>query len=171
VAEALKFPQLTLSADLGALFSDGTTGFLGLGAQVLGPLFNSGENERRVEAEMARTEQLLNTYEQTILTALREVEDAMIAVQTYGAELAARVRQMEAARNAAELSWLRYEGGLTSYLEVLDLQRSQFSAELKASETLQYELTSIVNLYKALGGGWALEQDSTGVGDASEGVE
>jgi multidrug efflux system outer membrane protein len=160
VAEALKFPQLTLSADLGALFSDGTTGFLGLGAQLFGPLFNSGENERRVDAEMARTEQLLNNYEQAILTALREVEDAMIAVRTYRAELDARLRQVDAARNAAELSWVRYEGGLTSYLEVLDLQRSQFSAELNASETLQYALTSVVNLYKALGGGWVVPGDS-----------
>ncbi|MFT5784344.1 MAG: multidrug efflux system outer membrane protein, partial [Candidatus Krumholzibacteriia bacterium] len=77
VAEALKFPQLNLTADLGAQFSDATTSFAGLGAQIFGPLFNSGENQRRVDVEFARTEQLLNTYEQTFLVALREVEDAM----------------------------------------------------------------------------------------------
>jgi multidrug efflux system outer membrane protein len=61
---------------------------------------------------------------------------------------------VESAINAAELSWVRYEGGMTSYLEVLDLQRSQFSAELQASAALQQQLASVVELYKALGGGW-----------------
>ena len=66
----------------------------------------------------------------------------------------ARFRQYEAARSAAELSWVRYEGGWTSYLEVLDVQRSEFSAELAVSETQQLRLTSLVQLYRALGGGW-----------------
>jgi multidrug efflux system outer membrane protein len=162
VAEALKFPQFNLNADLGAQFENQTTGIFGLGAQLFGPIYNAGENQRRVEVEEARAEQLLNAYEQTILTAYREVDDALVAVRTYEAELDARRRQMAAARNAAELSWVRYEGGMTSYLEVLDLQRSMFSSQLKASETLQLQLTSVVRLYQALGGGWVAEQDSTG---------
>jgi multidrug efflux system outer membrane protein len=161
VAEALKFPQFNLNADLGAQFDDQTTGIFGLGAQLFGPIYNAGENKRRVEVEEARTEQLLNAYEQTILNAYREVDDALVAVRTYEAELGARRRQMEAARNAAELSWVRYEGGKTSYLEVLDLQRSMFSSQLKASEALQLQLTSVVSLYQALGGGWVAAQDST----------
>ncbi len=160
VAEALKFPQLNLTADLGAQFSDATTSFAGLGAQIFGPLFNAGENQRRVDVEVARTEQLLNTYEQTFLVALREVEDAMIASETYELELALRLKQLDSASNAAELSWVRYEGGLTSYLEVLDLQRSLFSSQLKASETMQLRLISLVQLYQALGGGWVAQQDS-----------
>jgi len=160
VAEALKFPQFTLSADLGAQFANTSTGFFGLGAQIFGPLFNAGENQRRVDVEVARTEQLLNQYVQTILTALREVEDAMIAVQTYEAELAARRRQMTAAESAASMAWVRYEGGNTSYLEVLDLQRSFFSSQLKTSEALQLQLTSTVRLYQALGGGWVPAQDT-----------
>ena len=107
-----------------------------------------------MEIEQARTEQLLRQYEQSILTAFREVEDAIVATNTYREEYAARRQQVESATNAADLSWIRYEGGLTSYLEVLDLQRSQFSAELAASQTLQLHLSSIVELYKALGGGW-----------------
>ncbi len=78
----------------------------------------------------------------------------MVAVHRYEAEYAIRLRGLEAARNAAELSWVRYDGGLTSYLEVLDVQRSEFSAELAASETLQLRLTALVQLYRALGGGW-----------------
>jgi len=160
VAEALKFPQFNLTADLGAQFSDASSSFSSLGAQIFGPLFNAGANQRRVEVEIARTEQLMNSYEQTFLTALREVEDALIATTTYEIELASRVRQLTAAANAAELSWVRYEGGLTSYLEVLDLQRSLFNSQLKASETLQLKLTSMVQLYQSLGGGWVTEQDT-----------
>jgi multidrug efflux system outer membrane protein len=161
VAEALKYPQLTLSADLGVSFSSLTTGFAGLGAQIFGPLFNANANEFRVEVEKARTEQLLNRYEQTFFTALREVEDAMVAVKTYKEEYKIRKAQVNSAKNAADLSWVRYEGGMTSYLEVLDLQRSLFTAQLKSSETLQFQLSSIIKLYKALGGGWVAEQDST----------
>jgi outer membrane protein, multidrug efflux system len=163
VAEALKFPQFNLNADLGAQFDDRTTGVFGLGAQLFGPIYNAGENRRRAEVEEARTEQLLNSYEQTILNAYREVNDAIVSVSTYKAEFEARRRQLEAAQNAAELSWVRYDGGMTSYLEVLDLQRSWFSSQLKASETLQLHLTSIVRLYQALGGGWVAAQDSTGL--------
>jgi len=162
VAVALKFPQFDLLGDLGAQFDDaGTTGFFGLGAQIFGPLYNSGEFQRRVDVEYARTEQLLNRYEQTILTAYREVEDALIAVRTYSGEYDARLRKTESATNAAELSWVRYEGGLTSYLEVLDLQRSLFTAELQGSEALQLHLTSIVRLYQSLGGGWVELPDTT----------
>jgi multidrug efflux system outer membrane protein len=160
VAEALKFPSFALTGTAGVSddLTDGglAAGFLGLGAQLVGPLFNAGKNQRRVEIEQARTEQLLNRYEQTILTAFREVEDAIVATRTYQAEYDARQRQVESAVNAANLSWVRYEGGLTSYLEVLDLQRSQFSAELAASQALQLHLSSIVELYKALGGGWSV---------------
>lgn len=167
VAEALRYPQLTLSADLGAQFSNLTNGFAGLGAQLFGPLFNSNANELRVDVEVARTKQLLHRYEQAFYSALREVEDAMIAANTYKDEYEIRKAQVVAAQNAADLSWVRYEGGMTSYLEVLDVQRSLFTAELKSSETLQKGLTSIVQLYKALGGGWVPEQDTSGYYDES----
>jgi len=159
VAEAIKYPSLTLSADMGASFASVTSGFLNLGANLIAPLFNAGKNQRRVEVEMARTQQLFHAYEQAILNALREVEDAMVAVHRYGAEYDTRLRQVEAARSAAELSWVRYEGGWTSYLEVLDVQRSLFGAELAASETLQLRHTSMVQLYRALGGGWSVGDD------------
>jgi multidrug efflux system outer membrane protein len=164
-AKALRFPQFNLTADLGAQFDDGTTGIFDLGAQLFGPIYNAGEISNQIEVEIARTEQLLNRYEQTILNAYREVDDALISVRTYRAEFDARNRQMAAAKNAAELSWTRYEGGMTSYLEVLDLQRSFFSSQLQASESFQLQLTSIVRLFQALGGGWVAEQDSVFVSE------
>ncbi len=154
VAEAIKYPSLTLSADLGASIASTSIGFLDAAADIFAPLFNAGRNQSRVDAEIARTEQALARYEQSILTAFREVEDAMVAVRTYQTEYASRLRQLEAARSAEGLSWIRYDQGMTSYLEYLEVQRQLFSSELRASETLQLRLTSLVQLYKALGGGW-----------------
>jgi multidrug efflux system outer membrane protein len=141
----LKLPSLSLTADAGVKSEELTavtltTGLFNLGANLFGPLFNAGRNQQRVEIERARTEQLLNSYEQTILNAFREVEDQ---------------RQVDAAQEALDLSNARYHGGWTSYLEVIIQQRSLFDAQLGASETLQLQLASIVDLYRALGGGWS----------------
>jgi multidrug efflux system outer membrane protein len=160
VAQALKYPSLTLSLDMGAQFIDPTFLFADLGAQLLGPLFNAGKLQRNVEIEEARTQQLLLNYEATFLNALQEVEDAMIAVETYKNEYALRNEQMELATKASELAWVRYDGGLTSYLEVLNLQSSQFNSELQASEAFKNQLTSIIALYQALGGGWVVEPEN-----------
>jgi len=154
VAEALRYPSLTLSADMGAQLVSSPLGFVSLGAQLLGPIYNAKANKRRVEIEKNRTGQLLNAYEQTFLLAMGEVEDAMIAVEKYKEVYETRVKQMESANSAVKLSWIRYESGLTGYLEILDLQRSQFTSYLAASLALQQQLSSTVNLYKALGGGW-----------------
>jgi len=161
VAEALKYPSLTLSLDMGAQLVNPSFLFADLGAQLLGPIFNSGKLKRNVEVEEARTKQLLLDYESSYLFALQEVEDAMIAVKTYRREYELRNEQMGMAAKASELSWVRYDNGLTSYLEVLNLQTSQFNAELKASEAFKNEITSIINLYEALGGGWYVDTDDT----------
>ncbi len=153
-AEALRYPSFTISTDLGMTFANPVNGFTALGAQILGPVFNYNANKRRVEIEKSRTEQLLFQYEFVVMNAVREVENALIAVKTYENEFSLRSEQMTASNEAMRLSWVRYESGLTSFLEVLDLQRSSFSSQLKASETLQYQLISIVQLYAALGGGW-----------------
>ncbi len=158
--EALQYPQLTLTADLTASFANPSILFGNLSAQVFGPLFNSGENKRKLEVEILRTEQLLLTYENTFLNALREVEDAMIAVETFKNEFNIRVSQVNASSEALDMAWVRYQNGVTSYLEILDLQTSQFSSLLKASETLQLQLSSSVQLYEALGGGWRIPVDS-----------
>jgi multidrug efflux system outer membrane protein len=160
VAEALRYPSLSLTATGGyasaqlSSLTDCSAAIWNIGANFFAPLFNAGQNKRRVEIEIARTEQLLNQYELTILQALREVEDALVSVRTLGDESAARKRQVRAARSAAFLSRARYFGGVTSYLEVLETERSQFDAELAASAVRRAQLVAIADLYKALGGGW-----------------
>jgi multidrug efflux system outer membrane protein len=153
-AEALQYPSLTISLDMGASLLNPVTLFADLGAQLFGPIFNGGKIKKGIELEKVRTERLLSNYQLSYLTAIKEVEDALIAHSTYKQEHKLRSQQMKLATKAAHLAWVRYDGGLTSYLEVLSLQSNQFSAELKASAALQQELKSIINLYIALGGGW-----------------
>jgi len=157
VAESLKYPSLTLNLNMGAQLVNPSLLFADLGAQILGPIFNAGKLQKGVEVEEVRTKQLMLSYQNTFLTALQEVEDAMIAADTYKKEYNLRDEQMELAMKAAHLAWVRYDGGLTSYLEVLNLQTSQFNSELKASEAFKNELSSIINLYEALGGGWYVD--------------
>lgn len=165
VAQAQRLPSINLtgmmglsSADLSNLVS-GDALVWSAGGSILGPIFYFGQNKRRVEIEQYRTERALYTYEQTILDAFREVEDALVDVSTYKREHEARKYQLEAAQNAEYLSNERYLGGVTSYLEVLESQRSYFQAELSESEALRNRLNAYVSLYKALGGGWVSEQE------------
>ena len=109
---------------------------------------------------MALTEQLLNIYQLTVLQSFQEVDDALIEINTYRQEAEARERQVSAARSATDLSRARYNGGVTSYLEVLESERSLFRAELLASATRREQVVAIVRLYKALGGGWENEQQA-----------
>ncbi|MEM9801536.1 MAG: efflux transporter outer membrane subunit [Planctomycetota bacterium] len=154
VAEALRFPQFDLTSSIGASGNGVSAGFFQLGANLFGPIYNAGELKSNIAAEVARAEQSLFAYEQAILDAWREVEDALVAVETLELELATRSRQVAAAQNAADLAWSRYDEGFTSYLELLETQRALFSAELAESETRQLLLNAVVDLYAALGGGW-----------------
>lgn len=163
VAEAARFPSISLTSSLGIKTSSlggvtASNSFLNLGANILGPLFTAGKRGAQVEAERARAEQMLHQYEQIVLNAFREVEDALVAVETHRVEHEARVRQMEAAQEGLDVAQALYEGGLGSYMEVLDLQRAYFGAELMVSEALQLHHSAIVQLYKALGGGWSVEE-------------
>jgi multidrug efflux system outer membrane protein len=160
VARAQRFPSLTLTGSFGSQtdeFSDlldNDTEQWSFFGNLFAPIFNAGQLKNIELAQRARTEQALLNYEQTMLEALREVEDSLISMHTWAIELAARERQLRAARTAAELSRARYDGGVVSYLEVLDSERSLFSTEILESAARQERLNSIVRLYKALGGGW-----------------
>jgi multidrug efflux system outer membrane protein len=164
VAEALRLPAISLtgtlgvaSTDLGAVTTEG--GVWSIGGRLLGPIVDFGKNKRRVEIEEQRTQQALYQYENTVLTAFREVEDALVEIATYRDELAAVDRQQKAAKNANNLSKERYDKGVSSYLEVLDTERTLFSAELQQSDLQQQYRNAYVNLYKALGGGWVSQAE------------
>jgi len=159
IAEALRFPSISLTGTLGVASTEVSSvtvdgGVWSVGGRILGPIFDFNKNKRRVEVEEEKAKQALFQYENTVLTAFREVEDALIEVATYREELAAIDRQLKAAKNANALSKERYDKGVSSYLEVLDTERSLFSTDLQQSELQQLYLNAHVSLYKALGGGW-----------------
>jgi multidrug efflux system outer membrane protein len=164
IAEALRWPSISLTAtlgvantDIGSINVDGDT--WSLGGRLLGPIFDFGKNKRRVEIEEQITQQFLLEFEKSVLNAFREVEDALVEITTYRVELAAVGRQLVAAKNANMLSRERYNQGVSSYLEVLETERRLFATELTKSETRQLFINAYVNLYKALGGGWVTAAD------------
>ncbi|MEI6899793.1 MAG: TolC family protein, partial [Bacteroidota bacterium] len=123
-------------------------------ATIFGPLFSFGKNKRRVDLQRAATEIAANNYANTYISALGEVENSIVSVNTYADEYKARKHQAECASKALMLSQERYKQGYTDYLEVLVAENSMFDAELQASSVKGQQLTAFVNLYRALGGGW-----------------
>jgi outer membrane protein, multidrug efflux system len=162
-AKADRFPKLSITGALGIasphlsqLVAHET--FFGVaGPSLAGPLFNAQVLGFQQEAAEAQAKQAVAQYEQTILVAFREVEDALVAVSTAREQAAAQERQVNALRSALRLANLRYQGGLANYLDVLIAQRSLFDADLSLASTRRLHLVSVVQLYKALGGGWSPE--------------
>ncbi len=171
VAQAMRFPSFSITGLFGVASPELTTSAISaawsVSGTILGPIFNFGKNKRRVEIERKRTEQAYYMYDQTVLQAFRETEDALIGISTLRDQLVAVERQRVAAENAYKLSKARYDEGVTSYLEVLDSERTLFDASLNASSVLQGRLNSYVYLYKALGGGWISEAEKTAAEQAN----
>lgn len=160
VAQAMRFPSFNIAAlagfannDVSMLFNSASY-LQNASASVVGPIFNFGKNKRRVEIYRQIAEEAKLNYQKTTIIAVAEVEQALQNVRTYKEEYAARNKQVIAARKNLMLSQARYDNGYISYLEVLDIQRSLFQAELNLSELSQNQLSSTIQLYKALGGGW-----------------
>jgi outer membrane protein, multidrug efflux system len=120
----------------------------------IGPIFTGGRIAGQVNVATAPQEQELNSYLMTIQTAFREVEDSSIATRKIREQQAAQDRQIQGQQRTLRLATLRYENGYSSYLEVLDAQRSLFNAELQQVQFQRARLGALVNLYKALGGVW-----------------
>lgn len=163
-AQAMRWPSLNLTGLLGVASSDLsslTTAGLGWSASGIffGPLFNFGKNKKRVEIEKANTTASLRIYENVALQAFKEVEDALISIETLREELIAQEQRYNAAINAEYLSSQRYDKGQTSYLEVLESQRQSFEAQLSYSQTRRDLLGAHVALYKSLGGGWVSPEE------------
>lgn len=160
VAQAMRFPSFNIAAlagfantEISHLF-DSSSYLQNASASVAGPIFNFGKNKRRVEIYRQIAEESRLAYQKTCIVAVAEVEQALQNVRTYKEEWTARNKQVVAARKNLELSEARYYNGYVSYLEVLEVQRSLFEAELSLSELTQNQLSSMMLLYRSLGGGW-----------------
>lgn len=159
-AKALYFPTISLSGLLGRqsgeladLFRSGA-GFWSLGGTVAGSLITFGGVSGQVAQAEALTRQAVLRYEQTIQAAFREVEDALVGTLKSREQLQAQQRQIESLTEYTRLSRLTFESGTTSYLQVLDAERTLFSAQLDLVQTHVNLLTSTIDLYRAFAGDW-----------------
>ena len=164
IARAAMFPTISLTSYLG-LESSGLSTLLGSGAGIwsLGfgltlPIFDAGRYAARTQAAEARQKQAVGGYQKVVETAFREVADALTTLQQTEASEQDLLLRAKAARNALRLARLRYEAGYSAYLEVLDTQRTANDAELTFLRNRQSRLAASVDLMKALGGGWSVDQ-------------
>jgi multidrug efflux system outer membrane protein len=161
-AKALFFPAISLtgifgwsSTDLSMLFS-GPSQTWNWAGTFTAPIFTGGSILGNYKATQAYREQALLRYEKAIQNAFREVDDALVDQKRTREQLMSQQKQVEALRDYASIARLRYENGYTSYIEVLDAERSLFNAELSYTETQGALFQALVDLYKAMGGGWIL---------------
>ncbi|MDN7180235.1 efflux transporter outer membrane subunit [Caballeronia sp. SEWSISQ10-4 2] len=164
-ARALYFPSISLtglfgsaSGQFSSLFTGPTRVWSYAGAVTL-PIFTAGSIGGQVKQAEAQQQQALFQYQKAIQVAFQEVADALVSLQKTREQLVVQGSQVDALRNYARLARLRYEGGYTSYIEVLDAERSLFNAQLSYAQTQGVVFTSAVSLYKAMGGGWVADAE------------
>jgi len=160
VAKAAYFPQISLtgfmggqSSQLANLFS-GPGGAWNFGPQVSLPIFNAGRVKSGVKFTEAQQRLALTQYQQSIKTAFREVSDALVENRKVKEIRAQQESLVTTLQDRSRLAYLRYQGGVDTQLNALDADRDLFAAELNLAQTRRNELLALVQLYKALGGGW-----------------
>jgi outer membrane protein TolC len=160
VARAAYFPQITLTGTIGSqtatlanLFSGPTNEWTFI-PQITQPIFTAGRLKSGVRLAKAQRDEAQVAYERSITTAFREVSDALIAHQWIRASRLEQGKLVAALQDRKRLAYIRYYGGLDTELNALDADRDLLQAELTLAQIRYSELVSVVQLYKALGGGW-----------------
>ena len=161
VAEAARYPAFNLSGSIGlealtlGALGDSGAGTSSLFAGITAPIFNAGRLRAQVEIQDAVREQAVVAYEQAVLTALQEVENALVALSRNRERTEALVIAVESVRNAALLARQRYGAGLIDFQSVLDSERSVLVLEETLASSRANGVQELIRLYKALGGGWS----------------
>lgn len=160
VAKALYYPSVSLTGALGIatahsekLFKN-DSGTWGIGSDLLAPIFTFGNIEGQVMTAEAVQRETLYRYRQSIISAFRDVEDALVATTKGRESQEAQMRRVSALETYARLSKDQYDIGTTSYLQVLDANRSLFSSQLDYVKTQTVVMTSLIDVYRSMGGGW-----------------
>ena len=160
VAKAAYYPRISLTGLLGSqssqlsnLFS-GPMGVWQFVPQITQPIFTGGRTRSTVELSAAQEQLALNQYERVIQTAFREVSDTLVQYEKVREIRATQEQLVSTLEDRSRLSYIRYRGGVDTLLNALDADRDRFDAELALAQTRRSELLTMVQLYKALGGGW-----------------
>jgi outer membrane protein, multidrug efflux system len=160
VAKAAYFPQISLTGFLGGQSSQLSTLLSGAGnawnfaPQMTTPIFNAGRIKSNVRGAEAQRQLALTQYQQAIRTGFREVSDALVEYRKVKEIRAQQESLVTTLQDRSRLAYLRYRGGVDTQLNALDADRDLFAAELSLTQTRRNELLALVQLYKALGGGW-----------------
>jgi len=160
VAKAAFYPTISLTGLLGVASAGLSNLFTGAArtwtyaAALNQPIFTGGTLTGQLLVSEAQQRQALYAYQQAIQTAFGEVEDSLVDQAKTRDQLAAQQRQVEALGRYAQLARLRYDNGYTSYIEVLDAERSLFQSQIQVAQAQAQLHFALINLYKALGGGW-----------------
>ncbi len=159
-ARAAFFPNISLTASVGTQ-SASLDGLFGAGSlawsfapQILAPIFQGGALRANLDVATIRKDIGIAQYEKAIQGAFREVADGLAARGTFDEQLAAQQRYTQTQQRSLELSQFRYRNGVDSYLQVLTAQTGLYNAQVALVAARQQRLTSLVDLYRALGGGW-----------------
>jgi outer membrane protein, multidrug efflux system len=165
VARAQYFPSISLtglfgwaSTDLSDLFG-GPAKTWSWAVPVAAPIFTGGAISGQVKAAEAIQQQTLVRYQQVIQNAFRETEDSLVDQRKTKEQLQTLKQQVGSLTDYARIARLRYDNGYTSYIEVLDAERSLFNAQLTYAQTQGVLFQALINLYKAMGGGWITEAE------------
>ena len=160
VAKAQLYPQITISGFAGAGGATlngsnfGPFGIFSALPAITLPIFNMGRLQANVEYNDAVAQEAGLRYRQTLLQAFREVSDALVDIRKRQEFRQQEELLVKALQDASQVANMRYEGGVSSYLEVLDTERQLFDAEIQLVQAKRDEYASVIQLYKALGGGW-----------------
>jgi NodT family efflux transporter outer membrane factor (OMF) lipoprotein len=156
-ARAALYPNISLSAAAGVegLLTGGTTTVASIAASLAQTIFDAGQRRGQVELAQGARKELVEGYAQSVLIALKEVEDSLIAEDATSRRADTLDAATSEARKAYDLATVRYQAGMQDLLTVLDAQRSQLSAEDNLVQARLGRYTATINLYKALGGGWS----------------
>ena len=164
-ARALYFPTISLTGNYGVSSSALRSLFKGpaetwsYAGSIIGPIFTAGAVSGQVKQTEAARQAALLGYQASIQSAFADVENALVARQKLGDQLDAQRRLVNASKEYERLARLQYDGGYTPYFTVLQAQQQLFPAELNWAQTRASFFVSLVNIYKALGGGWVNEAD------------
>lgn len=153
VARGMMLPTLSINANAG--YSTLGAGWIGSAVgSLVAPIFNFGKLKQNVKKTQAVKEEMLITYQQSIYTAVKEVSDNLLSVEKHN-DIARESRNLTvAAQTAFDLANQLFDAGYASYLDVIDVQRQLYSAQLYESQSHYDQLSAFVNLYKSVGGGW-----------------
>jgi multidrug efflux system outer membrane protein len=169
VAKSMYFPSLSLTGLLGYASTqlddllEDASGFGSLAATAVGPIFTGGRISAEVKGREFVQQQLVVNYARTVQGAFREVEDALVSKKKLDEQLTVEGRKVQAVQEYAALARKRYDGGYSSYLEVLDGERRLYEAQIVQTQTRRDQYMSLIEIYRAMGGGWPVGGGEGGV--------